>query len=275
MQNPRFVLRSWGTQTSSGPAHADRATVGDMGVDRGRADVLLAQKLPDRSDVVAGVDQMRRKGTPEGETADMLDHPGLADGFLHGRVIAMFPENVRVLFPKAPRRPIRRPLCQARERCQADFDPSGVLGPCPPARWASPRLLVRLRPGALLGQRRRRANRPGRRGPPGWPSRQYGWGTRCRPECRQDGGVTPPASSPHANGSTSAPSPACATCPTASAPTPPNTSTNSCHTTGKPLRPAPTTSPPDPSNPKICASLQTCSPDAYDERGCTRRVSLG
>lgn len=42
----------------------------------------LAQELLDTSEVVAGLKQARGKGRPEGVTAVVFHHPGLADGFL-------------------------------------------------------------------------------------------------------------------------------------------------------------------------------------------------
>ncbi len=44
-----------------------------MGVDHRCAAVLVAKKLLDGADFVAGLKQMRREGMPEGVTTGMLD----------------------------------------------------------------------------------------------------------------------------------------------------------------------------------------------------------
>src|SRR5262245_48647418 len=56
------------------------APVQDMGVDHGRADVLVAQKVLDRPDVVSVLQQMGREGVPEGVTARRFGDSGLQHG---------------------------------------------------------------------------------------------------------------------------------------------------------------------------------------------------
>lgn len=58
------------------------ASVQDMGIDHGRADVLLPKEILDGADVIACFKQMRGKGISEGVTTDMLNYARIADCFL-------------------------------------------------------------------------------------------------------------------------------------------------------------------------------------------------
>lgn len=50
------------------------ASVQDMGIDHGRADILVPKEFLDGSDVIACFKQMRGKGMSEGVTTDMLNY---------------------------------------------------------------------------------------------------------------------------------------------------------------------------------------------------------
>jgi hypothetical protein len=54
-----------------------------MDVDQSRADAFVPKEFVDSSDIVARLREMGGKGMPEGMTADVFDHFGLAHGFLH------------------------------------------------------------------------------------------------------------------------------------------------------------------------------------------------
>jgi len=62
-----------------------------MGVDHGGSHVVMAQKLPDRSDVVTGFEQVSGKGMPEGVASSPLGQTclrdGISDGFLNERFV--------------------------------------------------------------------------------------------------------------------------------------------------------------------------------------------
>ena len=58
------------------------ASVQDMGIDHGRADILVSKEFLDGSDVIACCKQMRGKGMSEGVTTDMLNYACTADCFL-------------------------------------------------------------------------------------------------------------------------------------------------------------------------------------------------
>ena len=55
-----------------------------MGVNHSCPDIFVAQQFLDCSDVVARLEQVRGERMAKCMAADMLDHAGLADGFLHG-----------------------------------------------------------------------------------------------------------------------------------------------------------------------------------------------
>lgn len=56
--------------------------VQDMGVDHRRADVFVAKKLLNGTNIIAGLKHMRGKGVTEGVASGVLDYTRLADGFL-------------------------------------------------------------------------------------------------------------------------------------------------------------------------------------------------
>ncbi len=64
-------------------ADAMPALVQHMGVDNGRAEVFVGQKLSDRSDVVPCVEQVRGKGMPESVAGCALSNAGPCDGIFH------------------------------------------------------------------------------------------------------------------------------------------------------------------------------------------------
>jgi hypothetical protein len=59
---------------------ATAATIEDVGVDHGRADVAVAQQFLDGPDVVAGFQQVCGERMPQGVTARRLRNPGCAEG---------------------------------------------------------------------------------------------------------------------------------------------------------------------------------------------------
>jgi hypothetical protein len=58
------------------------ASVQDMGIDHGRADILVPKEFLDGADVIACFKQMRGKRMSEGVTTDMLNYACTADCFL-------------------------------------------------------------------------------------------------------------------------------------------------------------------------------------------------
>ena len=64
--------------------HAATATVQDMGVDHGGADVLVSEELLDGADVVAVLEEMGGEGVAEGVAGDALGEGGVAVGLGDG-----------------------------------------------------------------------------------------------------------------------------------------------------------------------------------------------
>ena len=60
------------------------ASVQDMGIDHGRADILVPKEFLDGTDVIACFKQMRGKGMSEGVTTDMLRFTSPYNSVLHG-----------------------------------------------------------------------------------------------------------------------------------------------------------------------------------------------
>ena len=81
------------------------ASVQDMGIDHGRADILVPKEFLDGADVIACFKQMRGKGMSEGVTTDMLNYARIADCFLDAPLHFTSPYN-SVLHgsTKSPRR---------------------------------------------------------------------------------------------------------------------------------------------------------------------------
>ena len=50
-------------------AHGRRTAIEDMGVDHRSLDVAMAQEFLDRPDIIAGFEQVRGEGMPEGVTS--------------------------------------------------------------------------------------------------------------------------------------------------------------------------------------------------------------
>ena len=57
----------------------------DMGIDHGRADILVPKELLNGADVIACFKQMRGKGMSEGVTTDMLKYAALRTASLTPR----------------------------------------------------------------------------------------------------------------------------------------------------------------------------------------------
>lgn len=58
--------------------HASRPAAEDMGVDHGRAHIFVPQKLLDCPNILAGFQQVRRKGMPETVAARPLGDASLS-----------------------------------------------------------------------------------------------------------------------------------------------------------------------------------------------------
>ncbi len=74
------------------------ASVQDMGIDHGRADILVPREFLDGADVIACFKQMRGKGMSQGVTTDMLNYASIADCFLDtplkNRLMSVMPSLV-------------------------------------------------------------------------------------------------------------------------------------------------------------------------------------
>jgi len=93
--------------------------VQDMGVDHGRADIVVPEQLLDGPYIGAGFKQVRGKRMAEGVTSCMLDNAGLPNGLLHGPLeyrltgpVAALPAGLEILPPVLLGRPtaIANPL---------------------------------------------------------------------------------------------------------------------------------------------------------------------
>ena len=66
-----------------------------MGVDHGRADVLVAQELLDGPEIVAGLEEVSREAVAQGVRTNWLGNPGrpcrVVDGALGNRLVEMKP----------------------------------------------------------------------------------------------------------------------------------------------------------------------------------------
>ena len=62
--------------------HSARALVRHVRVDHRRLDARVAEQLLDRADVVAVLEEVRRKGVPQCMTAHVLRNPGGSRGLL-------------------------------------------------------------------------------------------------------------------------------------------------------------------------------------------------
>jgi hypothetical protein len=73
------------------------ATVQDMGINRGRTDILVPKEFLDGTDVIACFKQKRGKGMSEGVTTDMLNYARTADCFLDAplknRLMSVMPHS--------------------------------------------------------------------------------------------------------------------------------------------------------------------------------------
>jgi hypothetical protein len=71
------------------------ASVQDMGIDHGRADILMPKEFLDGTDVIACFKQMRGKGMSESVTTDMLNDACTGDCFLdaplNNRLMSVMP----------------------------------------------------------------------------------------------------------------------------------------------------------------------------------------
>src|SRR5580692_10239083 len=65
-------------------AHAAGASIEDVGVDHGRADVLVTEELLDRTNVVTALQQVGRERMTQSVRARGLRNPSGADGRTHG-----------------------------------------------------------------------------------------------------------------------------------------------------------------------------------------------
>ena len=66
-----------------GTAYPQWAAVEHMGVDHGGTQIIMAQQLLDRADVLAPLQQVSCKGVSEGVATGLLGHPSLRQGSLH------------------------------------------------------------------------------------------------------------------------------------------------------------------------------------------------